>query len=218
MASFRSASTLVGIIILVISLPFLLWSIWPAGEIRQELEVPAAQFQPRPGASTAQSQGQVKAEMREIVLVTPRNLRVGDLGMIRFEVSRGGDSAVEGYVAEAQARLELPGVSADPPGVIGQPLLPGKPVAFAWRVRADHPGRLPGRVWLFVRFIPASGDPTDERAISAQEFTVQGSRFQGLAAAPARVLGAVGAVGGVGLVVLGVVQALRPAKKSRLVP
>jgi len=202
----------------LISVPFLLWSIWPAGETRQVLEVPAAQFHPGSGASAAQSQGQVGAEKREIVLVTPRNLRVGYPGMIRFDVSGGGDPAVEGYVVEAQARLELPGVSADPPGAIGQPLLPGKPVAFTWRVRADHPGRLPGRVWLFVRFIPTNGDPIDERAISAQEFTVQGSRFLGLAAAPARVLGAVGAVGGVGLVVLGVVQALRPAKKSRLVP
>lgn len=161
-------------------------------------------------------------ESRHLTLEFPPEIRTGDSARIRLrlEVDERGNitptaivegNVVTGEVVEipnlyethfvvAEARLDLAGMEVQPPGMISEPLNPGKSATFYWSVHPQESGRYEGTVWLHLRFIPIStleGEQESRIAVSAQFLEIEARSFLGfLNGGTARGIGALGSLVG----------------------
>ena len=161
-------------------------------------------------------------ESRRLTLEFPPEMRTGDSARIRLqlEVDERGNitptaivegNVVTGEVVEipnlyethfvvAEARLDMAGMEVQPPGMISEPLNPGKSATFYWSVRPQESGRYEGTVWLHLRFIPIStleGERESRIAVSAQFLEIEAKSFLGfLNGGTARGIGALGSLVG----------------------
>jgi hypothetical protein len=155
-------------------------------------------------------------EQRLLVLEYPGKIRQGDSEIIRLtlKMDREGQltatAVVEGdkitstpiqipdlyetHTVQAQARLDLGGVSISPADTVSQVLLPGEEIIFYWSVHPDEIGLYRGTVWFGLRLLPKAGGDAIEKQISAQIIEIESVNFLGLKGSVARLLGGAGVV------------------------
>jgi len=159
-------------------------------------------------------------ESRRLTLEFPPVMRTGDSARIRMQLEvddRGNitptaiveGNVVTGEVVEipnlyethfvvAEARLDMAGMEVQPPGMISEPLTPGKAVTFYWSVRPEKSGRYEGTAWLHMRFIPMvspGGEQESRIPVSVQFLEIEARSFLGfLSGGTARGVGALGSV------------------------
>ena len=159
-------------------------------------------------------------EARRLTLEFPPVMRTGDSTRIRMqlEVDERGNitptAVVEGNVVTgevieipnlyethnvvAEARLDMAGMEVQPPGLISEPLAPGRSVTFYWSVHPEESGRYEGTAWLYLRFIPMTslnGDQESRITISVQFLEIEAKSFLGfLRGGTARGIGALGSL------------------------
>jgi hypothetical protein len=159
-------------------------------------------------------------ESRRLTLEFPPVMRTGDSTRIRLqlEVDDQGNitptaivegNVVTGEVVEipnlyethfvvAEARLDMAGMEVQPPGMISEPMTPGKAVTFYWSVRPEKSGRYEGTAWLHLRFIPMitpNGEQETRIPVSVQFLEIESKSFLGfLTGGAARGIGALGSV------------------------
>lgn len=163
-------------------------------------------------------------ESRRLTLEFPPVIRTGDATRIRMQLEvddRGNitpTAVVEGnvvvgevieipnlyetHLVVAEARLDMAGMEVQPPGVISEPLMPGRSVTFFWSVRPEESGRYEGTAWLYLRFIPMtslSGEQESRITVSVQFLEIEARSFLGfLKGGAARGIGALGSlIGGI---------------------
>jgi len=159
-------------------------------------------------------------ESRRLTLEFPPVMRTGDSARIRLQLEvddRGNitpTAVVEGNVVTgevieipnlyethlvvAEARLDMAGMEVQPPGMISEPLTPGKSVTFYWSVRPEDSGRYEGAAWLHLRFIPITavdGEQESRIAVSVQFLEIEAKSLLGfLNGGTARGVGALGSL------------------------
>jgi hypothetical protein len=175
------------------------------------LATPASVFLPT-AAATEASPG--IPEQRRLVLESPQKIRQGDSAIVRLTLEMDiegqltATAEIEGnkvtttpveipnlyetHTVQAQARLDLGGVSISPSDVVSQALLPGEKVTFYWSVHPQEVGRYLGTVWFGLRFLPKEGGEAIEKQISAQIIEIQCVNFLGMSGSAARWLGGAG--------------------------
>jgi hypothetical protein len=179
----------------------------------------AAVALPNTGGGGEESQPAIP-EFRRLTLEFPSEMRTGDSARIRLQLEvddRGNivptaiveGNVVTGEVVEipnlyethfvvAEARLDMAGMEVQPPGMISEPMTPGKPVTFYWSVRPEESGRYEGTAWLHLRFIPMTtinGEQESRIPVSVQFLEVEAKSFLGfLRGGTARGIGALGSV------------------------
>lgn len=153
-------------------------------------------------------------EKRLLVLEWPEKIRQGDSDIVRLTLKLDeqgqltATAEIEGnevtstpveipnlyetHSVQAQARLDLGGVSISPSDTVSQALLPGEEVTFNWSVHPGEVGRYRGTVWFGLRFLPKSGGEAIEKQLSAQIIEIQCVNFLGMSGSAARVLGGAG--------------------------
>jgi hypothetical protein len=196
MSSMRRIRLVLTVAFLVLAAILLFWSLLPAGRQSQALPLTVPQLgQPMPFVSL---------EARQIHLEWPATLRLGETGLVRLKLDPDNlgsatsgaqptfQDIYEAYNLVAEARLELQGADVQPPAAISEPLTPGGAVTFFWHVRPQQAGSYRGTVWLYLRFIPKGSGEELRQAVSAQEVSLRVVTLFGLAAAPAKLLGAAG--------------------------
>jgi hypothetical protein len=92
----------------------------------------------------------------------------------------------------AQARLDMPGVEHSPQGEISEPMRPGVPVQFIWKVRPLETGTQRGTIWLHLLFIPHDGSESSRQVLSVQKVEFEAVSLFGMGGPTARVIGTVG--------------------------
>jgi len=178
---------------------------------------PAIAGRTPPAARTTQKVPQAASvpELRMLTLDFPPNIRLGDSDLVRLDFSidssgnptsaisssgqpaqaqiGGFPNAYENYTVLAEARLDMAGAAVNPPGLVSEPLLPGRTATFFWNVRPNEVGTSRGTVWFYLHFIPkTNAGQESRRAISAQDIEIQSDSLFGIQAGPARWLGVAG--------------------------
>jgi hypothetical protein len=104
----------------------------------------------------------------------------------------------ETHFVVAEARLDMAGMEVQPPGMISEPMTPGKAVTFYWSVRPEKSGRYEGTAWLHLRFIPMiilNGEQETRIPVSVQFLEIESRSFLGfLNGGTARGIGALGSL------------------------
>ena len=190
-----------GLAALSISLIILLWGAWPLEKRSRSAPILLQEGSIPPTASNVPGYN-----ARQAKLEWPGTMRAGDPGSIRFEleavrsgtalgIGSGGESVDHWLV---QARLDLAGVAAVPPGEVSEPLRPGHPALFQWDVRTKKPGLYQGTLWIYSRAVPGQageeGLEQNRQVLSAQRFEFRVINLFGLGGTQARILGVTGAV------------------------
>ena len=176
----------------------------------------AAVVLPDVGGGGAEPQPAIP-EPRRLTLEFPPVMRTGDSARIRLQLEvddRGNitptavveGNVVKGEVVEipnlyethnvvAEARLDMAGMEVQPPGVISEPLMPGRSVTFYWSVRPSESGRYEGTAWLHLRAVPKGGGDETRIPISVQFLEIEAKSFLGfLRGGTARGIGALGSL------------------------
>lgn len=186
---------------LSISLIILLWGAWPFEKRSRTTPILIREASIPPAATSGPGH-----EARQASLEWPGTMRAGDTGSIRFELeaARSGTALGIGPGGEAddhwlvQARLDVAGVAAVPPGEVSEPLRPGHPALFQWDVRTKKPGLYQGTLWIYSRAVPGQageeGLEQNRQVLSAQRIEFWVISLLGLDGIQARILGVTGAV------------------------
>jgi hypothetical protein len=138
----------------------------------------------------------------QLALDTPRQVRTGEAGMVRLSLVpllTEGTTPEGGYSLVAVARLRGPGMIVSPSGARGEPLSPGLPTVFEWRVLALRPGGAAVTLALGARFVSPEGGEAIEVPVWARTFELQAVGLGSLSAANARWLALGGMVAGLAL-------------------
>jgi hypothetical protein len=183
----RRIRHVLGLCLLAGALLLSLWGFWPPAEKRLAIDASSA-----PGAAG------LPAGDYHLELVWPERLRAGDAGTIRATLVESGLDPQVHWTAEA--RLDLPGVPAEPGDTIQSPRLAEEPVAFAWTVRSRDPGRFSGRVWIFVQPVgglsgSSAGEP-GRTPLAALPVEVRVNRLAFLSGPASRAVGLIGIFAG----------------------
>lgn len=101
---------------------------------------------------------------RTLEVTWPAFLRVGESGSVEVEISAGGQP--EGLSMTSAARLDLPAMAGQP-AEVGEMLMDGQPVRFAWDVIAHEPGQQKGLLWLSI-WVEDGEAPGQEIAVMAR--------------------------------------------------
>jgi hypothetical protein len=196
MSSMRRIRLVLTVAILIVAAILLFWSLLPAGRHSRTLPLttpPLGQPTPFPNL-----------EARQIHLEWPATIRRGETDLVRLDLEPDDlgsptpeaqpttPDIYESYNLVAEARLELLGAQVQPPAAVSEPLTPGQPVTFYWHVRPQRVGSSRGTVWLYLRFLPKGAGEELRQTVSAQEVDLRTVTLFGLAAAPAKLLGAAG--------------------------
>lgn len=210
----------IGSIIVAVSGCILAWGYWPVDMESRVIQVAPGELQfPFPGhVSANQEKAHDLGEARQLVTEWPALMRVGDsatllMALVPSEKNGGvteweeyveqdqkddpaSPSAVVPYQPVAQSRLELPGLSFQPPGEINEAIFPEKSVRFLWHVRTAEAGTYPGTIWLYIRYLPQGEGAEARKVIAAQTVNIRVVRFLGLSGNMARIVGPIGFVVG----------------------
>jgi len=201
----RKIRLLLALAALAVSCVLLAWSLWPP--FHETRNAPIAVT----GLQLPTSLQAALPESRSLRLEWPSAIRLGDAGVIRLTLEVDGQgnptpavgstaSALRSGAAQipnlyathnvvAEARLDLPGLQVMPPEAVNEPLRPGQPVTFYWRVSPWREGIYRGQVWLHLRFIPLDGGAESRQAVSVQPIAIKAVTFLGLTAGAAQVAG-----------------------------
>lgn len=184
------------------------WTVWPPAAEQNRIFI-------RPGTITlpaAPNPQPAVLEPRVLSTLWPRIVRLGDPGMVRLEFApdpigasgQGGAQPADVYETHnvlLEARLEMPGMRVSPPGLSSQALLPGQVIRLQWQVSADEAGEFEGTVWVYLRFVPRTGEAQEQILIAVKPVQVRSVMLLGLV--PAGVARAAGWVGIVVGLILG---------------
>ncbi|MCL4561635.1 MAG: hypothetical protein M1281_13605 [Chloroflexi bacterium] len=185
---FAASRLAAGLILVILSLPLIIWAWLPPSQASQGLELSAGQYG--------------LADGRRVILEWTPNVRMGDKGEVNLTlapISQGGQSQQGKSSSEAAltpthvlavARLELTGGLVSPVAEASEPLLIGKQLSFYWNFTPASPGTYPGTVWLHLRFIPADQTVGESVAVSAQKIGIHTVTFLGLTSVQAKMAGA----------------------------
>lgn len=131
-------------------------------------------------------------------------LEVDDLGNItpaaQFEGNTVTGEAIEipnlyaTHTITAEARLDIAGMTVEPPGSTFQPLQQGKAVTFFWSIRPQDAGVYRGTVWLYLNFADRLSGEESRMALSAQIVEIEAVDFFGFSVSFARTSGVVGSI------------------------
>lgn len=203
---FQTLRRVLALALLCVSLGLLAWSLWPSKIQMRSLVIDKGDVQFPEGAEEQTAQATFP-EGRRVTLEYPERVWVGDVASIVLEVGldgQGGDSPAgaspnlnDAHFIRAEARLEMTGLSYTPVGEISQPLLPGLPAVFTWRLRADQARLYPGSVWLYLRFLPRPVGPGGRQVITVQRIEIQALEFLGLSGPWLRALSSAGLAVGI---------------------
>jgi hypothetical protein len=156
-------------------------------------------------------------ETRRLTLEYPPRMRAGvegDIVRLTLEVDDLGNitptAKVEGNIltgetiqipnlyethnVTAEARLDLAGMTVQPPDTIYEPLSPGQSATFSWSIHPQEPGVYRGTVWLHLRFVDRLSGEESRIAISAQIVEIEAVDFFGLSVDLARTSGVLGSI------------------------
>lgn len=100
----------------------------------------------------------------------------------------------ETHNVTAEARLDLAGMTVQPPDTIYEPLSPGQSATFSWSIHPQEPGVYRGTVWLHLRFVDRLSGEESRIAISAQIVEIEAVDFFGLSVDLARTSGVLGSI------------------------
>ncbi len=203
----------VGILMLLVSLVFLLWGIWP-----QATRIRTVPLSPNPFTPSVTSNIPYVFENHLLVLEWTPRLRAGDAGSINLKIIKDqqvypsptspkgeGESTIESYENQispttentiVEARLDMMGLQYSPTGEIREAYREGQPVMFLWSVRAPKEGTYRGTIWLHARSNSQVGGGEIRSVLSAPRLEIVGNKILGLGGIAARVLGSVGVVVG----------------------
>jgi len=210
----KSIRLYLGIGLLVIGLPFLVWGNIP----HKSSDLFRINFSPEelslPSRTDEEALSLLPGEGRKVEFTGAKTIRLGDQSRYRlvwlpvnFDGYTQGSDVYELYNLVARARLEIDDLDPQPAGDLITPLRPGIPVDFSWIIRADSPGVKNGEVWIHVDFIPRpdlnSPEPASTRLLAVPGVNIKVSSLMGFAGLPARVIGGV-------LLVVGIVLVFEP--------
>lgn len=143
--------------------------------------------------------GKIRMDDSESIIL---RLELDDTGMVtpaleyidREIRSRPVDSAdvYDTHNVVAQARLDMPGVEHSPLGEISEPMRPGVPVQFVWKVQPMEVGTQRGTIWLHLLFIPHDGSESTRQVLSVQKIEFEAVSLLRMGGPTARVIGTVG--------------------------
>jgi hypothetical protein len=210
---FARIRQLSGLFLCISSLLLLIYAVWPARRENREVSFSSQELsQATPSGSSASYHF---PEARHLRLDWPAKLRSGETQELRLnlkprlsgEALEDGTIVYEDYAVLLEARLEIPGVQAAPPGEYSQPIQEGQSVEFEWQLQLDAPGYYQGQVWLHLLFVPHNGGDTQRQLLSVQEIPLRAIGLKWLSLAVAQVIGIVGIVIG-GVLCLDLVIAL----------
>lgn len=195
----------VGIGVLLLSLAALAWGLWPLPTQTRSLDfTPVDLGFPSDGPAW------------RATLAWPSRLRVGDERLIHLQIAEleaepAGETPAPPNTHLA-ARLELAGLSFSPQGEVSQLAQPGKPLVFAWRIRAEHAGIVAATVWLH------RVDSGGRQVLSAQQLALRSTHLWGVSGPWARALGLAGALIGAAFGLDGLARAATRRLAARQIP
>lgn len=182
--------------LLAISFGLIGWATWPPAATQDRIFIKPGNMTV-PGAPAPQP---AVLETRVLSTLWPHSVRLGDVGRVRLGFTL--DPLTREWPGAAQtpnvydthnvlleARLELPGMDVNPPGLISQPLLPGQDVSFTWEVSSRAEGDFAGEVWLYLRFVPRAAGVEQQAPIAVKPVRVRAVSLWGLSAGAARAAG-----------------------------
>jgi hypothetical protein len=157
-------------------------------------------------------------ETRRLTLEFPSRIRDGQADVVRLtlEVDTLGNitptaeiagNKVVGKTIEipdlyethnvtAEARLDLAGMTIQPPNSIYEPLKRGQSATFYWSILPQDTGKYRGTVWLHLNFADKATGEQNRIAVSAQIIEIEAVDFFGLSVNLARTSGVIGSVVG----------------------
>jgi hypothetical protein len=157
-------------------------------------------------------------ETRRLTLEFPSRIRDGQADVVRLtlEVDKLGNitptaeiagNKVVGKTIEipdlyethnvtAEARLDLAGMTIQPPNSIYEPLKRGQSATFYWSILPQDTGKYRGTVWLHLNFVDKATGEQNRIAVSAQIIEIEAVDFFGLSVNLARTSGVIGSVVG----------------------
>lgn len=211
------------IILLLFSSILLTWASLPG---KRELVMVSLQPSEMRLKFTGQPDKPAILETRQIRLVWPSTMRIGDQDLILLDFEsenqdtsspnlQAGLSDVYGsYNVMAEARFEVAGINVDHANPIRESLPGGQPVRFTWEIISDRAGWYDGIVWLFLRFLPLNGSAPSQEPIYVQEIRLHTTSFFGLSGPMARLAGWAGLVLGVLLIFNDMINCFRRRKRK----
>ena len=157
-------------------------------------------------------------ESRRLTLEYPPHIRVGDSDVLRLtlEVDSLGNvtptafvqgNVITGKIVQipnvydthdvfAEARLDIAGLSVQPPDVQSESLTQGQSATFYWSIQPASAGTFRGTVWFDLRFVDKATGKESQQTISAQPVQIDANNFLGFSGGLARVAGGIGSIVG----------------------
>jgi hypothetical protein len=225
----RKARRSIGVVLLLLSLIVLVWGVRNEEFSTQMIELTAsdmALFQAKAvgGSSPAGKAPEIALEPRQLEILAPKRVRLGDDGTLRLTIgprsnleSKATENSIPLAVSGStqntgsvnsnlilQTHLDLPGVVHTPTGEVSQAILPGQPSVFIWYLRPLVSGIYQGKVWLHLISMPRSGGQKQRILLAAMPVEIEVVTLLGMSGNQARLLGSLGLAFGVMLGLEGV--------------
>lgn len=179
------------------------------------------------------NQGSSANAKDQLLVQAPTSIRVGDIEQVTLILQIDGTELIESqnlvdstanepvnefteiflkYNILVKTRFDMAGVNYAPRGELFEPLKPGIPVKFNWKIRSDESGKYQGTIWVYLVYIPLAGGESEQRLFSIQNIDVRSKELFGLSGSQARVIGTLGTIVGSLLIIDILVALLRKSK------
>jgi hypothetical protein len=185
----------------LVSLALLAWGLWPESRSQEMQFIQPHTMMVPAGEAIDRS---AVMESRKVTLEWPSSLRIGDMSTIRlvFEPVAGEVLAPQpdteytnvylNYNLMAEGRLEVAGMSVNPPNPRLESLPAGQTIKFTWQIGAREVTTYPARAWLLLHFLPLKGGAASELPIFVRDLDLRATSLLGLSGPSARPLGTIG--------------------------
>lgn len=172
------------LILLAAGAALLVWTEWKLPQKKVDLVISADQLAPLAGERAG----------RRSIVTYPAIMRWGDPGSVSLELlpittNQAQATPTSNLHAEAEARLEIPGVAVIPGDISSTSMLPGRSVKFEWTIQPVELGLRQGRAWVYVRLISTDGTTDEQRALAAPPIEIQVESLAGITTPVVRILG-----------------------------
>ncbi len=188
---------------------------------------PAAAVTSAPGVFPPGQAGLYIPEQRQIHLDFPAWIHLGSSGIARLtfsladsqgtttpDPSIGAQSVFNQYQVMAETRLDLPGFTIQPAGIVSEALLPGQKVSFYWNLSPLKSGRYHGTLWFYLHYYPLAAGTEVRAAVLAQPVEIVVGDFLGLSKPWTLGLGMLSAVLGLWLLFPSLIALLKKWKMN----
>jgi hypothetical protein len=188
----------VGILMIMVALPFLVWGFWPVSRLSRQVNLP----------SSIVSQGDRSVSPTTIWVSWPAWMQAGREAEITVQFQSDDTAGNQGSKPAAiggngwsiEARLEMPNVAVSPAGAVIHSVSSKSIPPFSWQIRPGGGGRKQGTIWLHLINTEVTKDQNNSRyLVAAQPIALQAATCVGINAYLAQVLGVLGLVIGVAL-------------------